>query len=150
MIKYTREILQEAVDNATSVAGALRYLGLKEAGGTHSYISRLIKNFGIDTKHFTGRAHQKGKAAYNKKTAKDILINSGNKRQKSEQLRRALLESGVDYKCSLCNISEWENKKLGLHVDHIDGNFSNNVLGNLRFLCPNCHSQTPNYSRKKS
>jgi 5-methylcytosine-specific restriction endonuclease McrA len=33
-----------------------------------------------------------------------------------------------------------------LHVDHVDGNSDNHVPSNLRFLCPNCHSQTDTYS----
>lgn len=35
---------------------------------------------------------------------------------------------------------------LTLEVDHIDGDFLNNILTNLRFLCPNCHRQTPNFA----
>jgi 5-methylcytosine-specific restriction endonuclease McrA len=30
-------------------------------------------------------------------------------------------------------------------VNHIDGDSKNNVYSNLEFLCPNCHSQTPNF-----
>jgi hypothetical protein len=29
-----------------------------------------------------------------------------------------------------------------LEIDHIDGNNQNHSLDNLRYLCPNCHSQT--------
>lgn len=53
--KYTKEILTEAVVNSTSVAGVLRYLGLRNTGGGHSHISSRIRKFGIDTSHFTGQ-----------------------------------------------------------------------------------------------
>lgn len=49
------------------------------------------------------------------------------------------------YKCSVCNISEWNNKKIVLEIDHIDGNSRNNDPSNFRYICPNCHSQTPTY-----
>ncbi len=60
-MKYTREVLEQAVAESTSYAGVMRYLGLKPAGGTHAHLSRQIKKFGIDTTHFTGSAHTKGK-----------------------------------------------------------------------------------------
>lgn len=48
----------------------------------------------------------------------------------------------TEYKCQVCNLSEWNNKPLTLEVDHTDGNNQNHELSNLRYLCPNCHSQT--------
>ena len=30
-------------------------------------------------------------------------------------------------------------------MDHINGDNTDNRLGNLRYLCPNCHSQTDTY-----
>jgi predicted RNA-binding Zn-ribbon protein involved in translation (DUF1610 family) len=56
--------------------------------------------------------------------------------------KKILQENAIEYKCSKCNISEWNNKHLVLHLDHIDGDSSNHIKSNLRFLCPNCHSQT--------
>jgi 5-methylcytosine-specific restriction endonuclease McrA len=58
-------------------------------------------------------------------------------------LLRALIESGRKYECEICkNFGKWECKDLTLQIDHIDGNPKNQSSNNLRFLCPNCHSQT--------
>ena len=51
-------------------------------------------------------------------------------------------------KCSVCGITEWNGQKLQFDIDHADGNPYNNDSKNLRFLCPNCHSQTPTYKAK--
>lgn len=56
----------------------------------------------------------------------------------------------ISYICSECgNDDKYNGKPLTLYLDHIDGNPVNNVLENLRFLCPNCHSQTDTYAGKK-
>jgi len=50
-------------------------------------------------------------------------------------------------KCCLCGWREINKTtgKIPLEVDHIDGNYKNNNILNLRLLCPNCHSLTSNY-----
>jgi hypothetical protein len=52
------------------------------------------------------------------------------------------------YKCSCCDINEWNGKSIVLEIDHIDGNSENNSPENLRFICPNCHSQTDTYKAR--
>jgi len=143
--KYTAELLLDAVEHSTSIAGVLRHLGLNQAGGTHSHISRTIKRFQIDTSHFV--RYQNG-AAHKRFTAAQILIQlpRGSRRTRPRLLRRALDEVGVARVCANCGIGEfWQGKPLGLEIDHIDGDYHNNRLKNLRYLCPNCHSQTDNY-----
>ena len=56
-------------------------------------------------------------------------------------MRKYLVENKT-YECSSCGITEYNNKPITLQVDHIDGDRKNNEMNNLRFLCPNCHSQT--------
>ena len=143
-MKYNEENLTEAVQNSESYAGVLRFLGLRQAGGTQAHISKLIKKFNIDTSHFLGKGHNIGKISPHKKPAELIFIMrpEGGTREKPRLLRRALLESGVEHKCNGCGLPPvWQGVALVLEVNHIDGDFLNCVKENLEFLCPNCHSQ---------
>ena len=51
----------------------------------------------------------------------------------------------LEDKCAICGINKWRKKKLNLDLDHVNGDRSDNRLENLRFLCPNCHSQTDTF-----
>ena len=62
-------------------------------------------------------------------------------------LRRALLRSGRKEHCEECGqLPVWNDKQLTLNVDHVNGNNTDHREENLRFLCPNCHSQTPTFA----
>lgn len=53
----------------------------------------------------------------------------------------------LSHKCSVCGLEpEWNGQRLTLQIDHINGINTDHRIENLRFLCPNCHSQTPNYA----
>lgn len=147
--KYTRELLTEAAVNSISIADVLRYLQIPIAGGTHAHISRKLKQFGIDTSHFLGQAHTRNQPSRQRLAPEQVLVVRplGAPRPKPRILRRALHESGVPYACAVCGIeAEWNGEPIVLHVDHVSGNWLDNRKENLRFLCPNCHSQTPTFA----
>ena len=67
-------------------------------------------------------------------------------------LKARLIDEGIfKDECSVCG---W-NKKLEstrftpCELDHIDGDPHNHVRDNLRLLCPNCHSLTHTYRKRK-
>ena len=149
--KYTEEVLREAVAHCESFAAVVRYLGIVEAGGNHTHISRRIRRFGIDTSHFSGQAWRKGKPSEKRKPAAELLVlgTPGMARLSGARLRQALISIGVPYVCSRCgNPGTWLLQRLTLHVDHINGRYWDNRPENLRFLCPNCHAQTPTHAGK--
>ncbi len=55
----------------------------------------------------------------------------------------------IPYKCNECGLSEWNNKKIVLELNHINGDSWDHRKSNLEFLCPNCHSQTHTFRGKK-
>jgi len=60
--------------------------------------------------------------------------------------RLILEQSG---RCLCCGLSEWNGRALTLELEHIDGDRTNNIRANLKMLCPNCHSQTKTWRRRK-
>jgi hypothetical protein len=150
--KYTREMLTEAVAASTSMRGVLRYLGLPMNGGAHAHLRRRIDQLGIDTSHFLGPAHFRGIPDRRRRSATEILIlrPEAGSREKAVVLRRALAEIGRPYLCTECGTGDmWNGRPLVLHVDHIDGQMWDCRPENVRFLCPNCHSQTATYAGRK-
>jgi len=83
------------------------------------------------------------------------------KRKSTGQLRKLLDESGRLYICDWCRCEKmtlengewlWRGLPLALQIDHIhgvDGTDNQDRLDNLRYLCPNCHSQTSNFCGKQ-
>ncbi len=147
-MKYTKEILQNAVDNSSSVSDVVRYFGLQPTGSHNRHLKSRIAKFKIDTSHFqiqvlNGRSNKKVHFS------EMLVFNRIGRRETTSKLRRAMLEYGFEEVCSECNLGlMWNNKPIRIQIDHKDGDGLNNLPDNLRFLCPNCHSQTETYAAK--
>jgi len=83
------------------------------------------------------------------KNNRETLFKNGNWNELplTMKKRKVLLEQ--ENKCIICGINNWCDKEITFHFDHIDGNNTNNLRENVRYICPNCHSQTETYCGKK-
>ncbi|WP_039636105.1 HNH endonuclease signature motif containing protein [Streptomyces sp. 769] len=145
--RWTRETLQTAVSASTNMCDVLRRLGLEVVGGHHTHISRRVKAYGIDTSHFQ-LPTQRGKPRRSR-TPEGVLVEqpaAQARRIPNDRLTWAMTAKGVPEQCACCGTEAiWRGRPLPLEVDHIDGNWRDNRIENLRLLCPNCHATTDNY-----
>jgi len=150
---HSNDELAQAVAASISMAEVLRRLGIKQAGGSQAHMARRIRSLGLDTTHFRRQAHNKGKPSPNRAHPELVLrmLPTGSGRIRTPQLRRALIAMGVPETCAECGRDPvWRRKPLRLIIDHRNGDWLDNRLENLRFLCPNCHAQTATWCRKLS
>ena len=99
-----------------------------------------------------GQAHSRGTKSASRRPAAEILVKdpTSRRRAKTRVLRRAMIEVGVPYRCTLCGTGpEWQGHEITLEIDHISGDITDNRSQNLRFLCPNCHATTPTFCRNR-
>ena len=144
---YTPDQLHTAIKESFSLAQVLKKLNIVAAGGNYDTLKKQIKAKGFDTTHFTGKGHLKGR--HNPHVPKipleEILVENSTYLA-TDTLRRRLLRAGLfEHRCSSCRLTEWFGDPIPLELDHINGKKTDNRIGNLRMICPNCHAKTPTY-----
>ena len=147
--ELTDEQFVELIKNSSNIAEVLFKLGYTVKGNSWGYsqVKRRMLDLNVDKKDF------KGKSALltgitQKEISPDKLLKENCKHTRTV-LRRCIIKNKLlPYCCAMCGISKWNEKTLSLELDHINGINNDNRLENLRFLCPNCHSQTCTYGSR--
>ena len=150
--KIEKEELEEIVKNALSIAEVCRMLNMSSGGGNYKTVKKYINLYEINISHFTGQGWNVGeryKSINKTYDIYDILVEDSPYKSTSTLKCRLIKEGLKENKCEICGIEEWCGKKISFHLDHINGNNKDNKIENLRVLCPNCHSQTDTYCKKK-
>lgn len=145
----TDEQFVELIKSSTNISEVLFKLGYSTKGNSwgFSQIRRRMDDLNIDASSF------KGKSAIAEKRKETVLtaemLFKENCKHNRNCLRRFIIKNNLlPYKCAICGAVEWNGKTLSLELDHINGINNDNRLENLRFLCPNCHSQTTTYGSR--
>lgn len=144
--RHNDDELRKAAQDSKSVTGVMVKLGLKPNGFAHARFRDRLNRLGIT---FTTNAWNRSIRLKERRSIDDYLVLNG-PLISSSKLRRRLIKTGLKPNhCEECGLSEWHGKKLPLQLEHCDGNRRNNIISNLKILCPNCHSLTPTHSRIK-
>lgn len=149
---WSKEKLTKTVKSNVSISGVLKEFGLSQYnGGNYRQFHKYVRLYNIDTSHFTGQAHLKGKSHnWTKKIPLEDILVADSTYTHSSHLKKRLVENDLlEEKCLECGLTDhWNGKPITLQLDHINGDALDNRIDNLRFLCPNCHSQTPTFAGK--
>jgi len=146
--RWSDEGLATAVATSPSVRAVLQKLALHPTGANYKAIYRHVARLGLDTSHFLGQAHLRGKQhSWGARIALEAILVANSSYTNLRRLKNRLRQRGlIEDRCHECGLTEWRGRPLALVLDHINGLNDDHRLENLRLLCPNCHSQTPTFA----
>jgi hypothetical protein len=129
--------LREAVANSNTLVGVAKLVGC-----SRKIVARRAAILGIDLSNLIP---SRGRP----RTLEQVFCRKNHRDGTTRNyLRRWEPEI---YFCSKCGQPpNWEGEELVLQMDHIDGDSCNDERNNLRWLCPNCHTQTPTFTGRNS
>lgn len=147
--KLSDEQFVELLKKSSTISEVLFKLGYTVKGNSWGYsqVKRRMDDLNLDYSIFKGKSAVIKANKLNNIKKEDIL--KENCKHQRIVLRRYIIKNNlIPYKCAICGCTKWQGKTLSLELDHINGINNDNRLENLRFLCPNCHSQTSTYGSR--
>ena len=136
------------IKESQNISEVLFKLGYSVKGNSWAFslVRRRMDELNLTSGEF------KGKNIFSKNTERTVdeskLLCENSKHNRNVLRRYILKHKLIPYRCAICGCVEWRGKTLSLELDHINGKNNDNRLENLRFLCPNCHSQTTTYGSR--
>jgi hypothetical protein len=150
--KYSKAFFELIIKQSNSFGQCLEKLKIKSRGVNYRTVHKYISLYNIDTSHFNSEEIRISKliarAVARGRSLNELLVNGSN--IQTGALKKKLYAAKLKKrKCEICGQGElWKGVKISLILDHIDGNNKNNLLKNLRIVCPNCNAGLPTHSGK--
>ncbi len=154
--KIPLDELKEKVQSSTSLGQVLKFYGFQNKGrNAHTLKQRLLEEH-IDFSHIKmGRGSNQGRTFGNinqmtiEEARRNLFVKDSSYRRST--VKRYLIQHSIFlYLCSECHmLPTWNGKPLILTLDHRNGISNDHRLENLRWLCPNCNSQTETFCGRR-
>lgn len=147
--ELSKSEFESLIKSCHNIKEVLFKLGLTSIGNSWGYslVKKRMQELKLSGADFIGKSAMIQSNASDIKSDQKLFVN--NSTSPRCVIRRRIIENNlIDYKCSCCGLTEWQGRQISLELDHINGINNDNRLENLRFLCPNCHSQTVTYGSK--
>jgi hypothetical protein len=143
---YMSDEFKDIIKSSNSLSDVCSKMNLVKSYGNRKTIKKYIKLNNLDMSHFHIIKH---KVSGKKNKLDDILIENSTY-SNNNNLKERLYKEGIkERKCVLCGQNEyWNNMKISLILDHINGINDDNRIENLRIVCPNCNAGLDTFSGK--
>jgi hypothetical protein len=138
--RYSEHEAREAIARSISYSEALRWLGMRVAGGNHATLKRYAEEiWQIPTDHFDPTWVKTQTLLRRERVPLDQILVRNSSFSRGHLKRRLYLEGLKERRCELCGQGElWRGRRMSLILDHANGVADDNRLENLRIVCPNC------------
>lgn len=149
--RYTPEQLIDAFARSICWSDVYRCLGLSVCDHNKASIRRFAEHYKISVPEFSKEQLREAFRRGGKQTRAAEEVYCADSKHPRASLRSRVMRDGVldYYHCDKCGLQPvWDGEKLQLELDHTNGVSNDNRIENLRWLCPNCHSQTHTYRGK--
>ena len=143
MCELTTGQLKSLVHKSKTFAEILRGLG----SSNYNSLKNKLNREGIDYSHIpSGKYAGRGRCYHKNQVTVAEVLTTNSKYCRKTAKKVIFREKLLPYKCAICGLGPlWNNKTMTLRLDDINGIRDDHRLENLRFLCPNCDSQTPTW-----
>lgn len=131
--------LDELKQNSVNLSEICEKLNINPHNGSVKTLYKVAKSLNFDLKY--PKQIRRGVLSPN-----DVFIEDSNANRNT--IKKLLIKNNIiPYECKKCsNIGIWNDERLSLQLEHINGVNTDNRIENLCWLCPNCHSQTITYA----
>lgn len=138
----SEEEFKKIVEKYKSKTDILKYFGLKNHGNNYKTLDERLTYCNLQLE-ITDQYRGIKKEAI----PLNLVLVQNSDYSRCLIKKRIISENIIPYKCKKCGLDPiWNKEKLVLILDHENGINNDNRIENLRFLCPNCNSQTETFT----